>query len=80
MDFDKTPDETAKSDDKHDVVDAERRASEVPLAEVQKSRWERSWPVFACGAGLFSDGRILNIRTPGPVQEPLTNRTHLQAT
>src|ERR1700744_1262540 len=30
----------------------------VPLAEVPKSRWERSWPVVACGAGLFSDGYL----------------------
>lgn len=24
----------------------------------QKSRWERSWPTIACGAGLFSDGYL----------------------
>jgi len=34
-----------------------------PLAEVPKSRWERLWPVMACGAGLFSDGYINNVRT-----------------
>lgn len=29
-----------------------------PLENPQKSRWERSWPVIACGAGLFSDGYL----------------------
>lgn len=24
----------------------------------QKSRWQRSWPTIACGAGLFSDGYL----------------------
>lgn len=35
----------------------ERRQS-VPLAQLEKSRWERLWPSFACGAGLFSDGYL----------------------
>lgn len=30
----------------------------APLGEVLKGRWERSWPVIACGAGLFSDGYL----------------------
>lgn len=29
-----------------------------PLENVAKSRWERSWPTIACGAGLFSDGYL----------------------
>ena len=29
-----------------------------PLENVEKGRWERSWPVIACGAGLFSDGYL----------------------
>ena len=33
-------------------------ASEVPLEALPKSRWQRLWPTIACGAGLFSDGRI----------------------
>lgn len=37
---------------------AERRMSTVPLENLQKSRWERSWPTIACGAGLFSDGYL----------------------
>ena len=32
--------------------------SDVPLEQLPKSRWERSWPTIACGAGLFSDGYI----------------------
>ena len=32
--------------------------SDIPLEHLQKSRWERSWPTIACGAGLFSDGYI----------------------
>ncbi|KAL4798600.1 major facilitator superfamily domain-containing protein [Aspergillus venezuelensis] len=30
----------------------------APLENIHKSRWERSWPVIACGAGLFSDGYL----------------------
>ena len=30
----------------------------APLAEVPKGRWDRTWPVIACGAGLFSDGYL----------------------
>ncbi|KAJ5669664.1 Glycerophosphodiester transporter GIT2 [Penicillium macrosclerotiorum] len=30
----------------------------VPLDQLQKGRWERSWPTIACGAGLFSDGYL----------------------
>ncbi|KAJ5168706.1 Glycerophosphodiester transporter GIT2 [Penicillium canariense] len=29
-----------------------------PLDELQKGRWERTWPTIACGAGLFSDGYL----------------------
>ncbi|EER23762.1 major facilitator superfamily protein [Coccidioides posadasii C735 delta SOWgp] len=31
------------------------------LENTGKSRWERSWPIIACGAGLFSDGYLNNI-------------------
>lgn len=30
----------------------------APLENATKSRWERSWPTIACGAGLFSDGYL----------------------
>ena len=39
----------------------ERNEVEVhgaPLENLQKGRWERSWPTIACGAGLFSDGYV----------------------
>lgn len=32
-----------------------------PLENREKSRWERSWPVIACGAGLFSDGYLQSV-------------------
>jgi hypothetical protein len=31
-----------------------------PLANIPKNKWQRLWPVLACGAGLFSDGYINN--------------------
>lgn len=39
--------------------DVERRGS---VARTEKGRWERLWPVIACGAGLFSDGYLNNVR------------------
>ncbi|ESZ92439.1 putative metabolite transport protein [Sclerotinia borealis F-4128] len=33
----------------------------VPIADLQKTRWERLWPAMACGSGLFSDGYINNV-------------------
>jgi hypothetical protein len=33
-----------------------------PLVNENKSTWQSLWPVFACGAGLFSDGYINNVR------------------
>jgi hypothetical protein len=38
-----------------------RRAS---VTATEKSKWERLWPVIACGAGLFSDGYLNNIIGP----------------
>lgn len=34
----------------------------APLENTAKSRWERSWPTIACGAGLFSDGYLNGVR------------------
>lgn len=39
--------------------DVEQRSS---VARAEKGRWERLWPVIACGAGLFSDGYLNNVR------------------
>lgn len=36
----------------------------VPLEDLPKGRWERSWPVIACGAGLFSDGYLNGVCFP----------------
>ncbi|KAK5942289.1 glycerophosphoinositol permease [Knufia obscura] len=36
-------------------------SSSIPLDQVPKSRWERSWPTIACGAGLFSDGYVQSV-------------------
>lgn len=54
----------------------------VPLENIQKSRWERSWPTIACGAGLFSDGYLNGVCIPsvhGSTQErmPLFGRRDL---
>ncbi|KAI9712699.1 MAG: hypothetical protein M1820_001320 [Bogoriella megaspora] len=38
--------------------DAPRRES---LVATPKGRWERLWPVIACGAGLFSDGYLNSV-------------------
>jgi hypothetical protein len=32
------------------------------LDSLPKTRWERSWPTIACGAGLFSDGYLNGVR------------------
>jgi len=34
------------------------------VATSEKGKWERLWPVIACGAGLFSDGYLNNIIGP----------------
>ena len=41
------------TDNERDVV-----YRNIPIAELPRGRWERSWPVIACGAGLFSDGYL----------------------
>ena len=33
-------------------------AVDLEATAAGKSRWERSWPTIACGAGLFSDGYL----------------------
>ncbi|PPJ53271.1 hypothetical protein CBER1_11883 [Cercospora berteroae] len=32
--------------------------TDSPFDPPEKTRWERLWPTFACGAGLFSDGYL----------------------
>ena len=45
-----------------DGLDRDAAIHEHDLDATPKSRWERSWPVFACGAGLFSDGYLNGVR------------------
>lgn len=49
----------------------------VPLEDLPKSRWERSWPVIACGAGLFSDGYLNGVRSLGANLARIRRRYHL---
>lgn len=35
-----------------------------PVTESDKSFYQRVWPVFACGAGLFSDGYLNGVFIP----------------
>ncbi|KAF4260771.1 hypothetical protein CNMCM8812_001936 [Aspergillus fumigatus] len=58
-----TPEKTSKSLDPIPIED-------IPLENTQKSRWERSWPTIACGAGLFSDGYLNGVI--GPVNTMLS--------
>jgi hypothetical protein len=46
------------------VQDVEMRT--IPLDAVPKTRWERSWPIIACGAGLFSDGYLNGVSRSSP--------------
>lgn len=58
---------SAIADDKNkpkNTFESEQHAlAEIPLEELPKSWWDRSWPVIACGAGLFSDGYLNAVRT-----------------
>ena len=49
-----------RKDPKPDAVEAQER--EEPAQE-DKSFWKTIVPVMACGAGLFSDGYINNVRS-----------------
>lgn len=51
-----TVDPVGSSPDRSDYPPAYDRGA--PLENLEKSRWERSWPTIACGAGLFSDGYL----------------------
>ncbi|KAJ4299099.1 glycerophosphoinositol permease [Kalmusia sp. IMI 367209] len=49
---------------------ADEHARRASISQTEKGRWERLWPVIACGAGLFSDGYLNNII--GPVNTMLS--------
>lgn len=49
-----TPKETSVIRD----IDAVDPNDPTNAAPPEKSKWQRLWPVFACGAGLYSDGYL----------------------
>jgi hypothetical protein len=53
-----------RSRDKDEPTDIVRGDSSLETLGEGKSFAQRILPVFACGAGLFSDGYINNVRTP----------------
>ena len=62
-------DGNAGSDDNNGPVDYEYKDDGLiqqvpPLENPEKSLWERLWPTFACGAGLFSDGYLQSVIGP----------------
>lgn len=56
-------------------TDVERRGS---VARTEKGRWERLWPVIACGAGLFSDGYLNNVRESKCARPPMRQQDTAQ--
>lgn len=54
-------DKQAEAWDKSVNVSSETEVARSPPEHPQKSRWERSWPVIACGAGLSSDGYLASV-------------------
>lgn len=50
------------------TVAADEHARRASISHAEKGRWERLWPVIACGAGLFSDGYLNNVRCPNAPQ------------
>ena len=55
---------TNEGETKRDFDDIPAAEIAPPLENVEKSRWERSWPTIACGAGLFSDGYLQAVIGP----------------
>ncbi|KAI9926856.1 hypothetical protein ASPWEDRAFT_121569 [Aspergillus wentii DTO 134E9] len=49
---------TGQPSEKNPVPSKEVPLDEPPVEDTFKTRWERSWPTIACGAGLFSDGYL----------------------
>lgn len=35
--------------------------NEDPLAALPKNKWEKIWPVLACGSGLFAEGYVQSV-------------------
>ena len=66
------------SNDLKDRSDTKKQAPrQISMAshnfeDVPKSRWERSWPTIACGAGLFSDGYLSGQGSCFPLRQAVT--------
>lgn len=57
----KTPDDVVIQGP--DVADPDDPTNAAPP---EKTKWQRLWPVFACGAGLYSDGYLNGVRVSAP--------------
>lgn len=54
-------DNNMNTDTKNIASGLKETSSPAESVGVEKSRWERSWPTIACGAGLFSDGYVQSV-------------------
>lgn len=41
--------------------------NEDPLASIPKNKWEKIWPVLACGSGLFAEGYVQSVRVASKI-------------
>jgi MFS family permease len=64
-------DKDAPNDTIHPQLSEDDSRDRGPPENSSKSRWERTWPTIACGAGLFSDGYLQSVI--GPVNTCLRN-------
>jgi hypothetical protein len=44
-----------------DDVPPSGELTEDSLASVSKNKWEKIWPVLACGSGLFAEGYVQSV-------------------
>jgi len=49
------------------VASAAPEHNEDPLATVPKNKWQKIWPVLACGSGLFAEGYVQSVCFPNPI-------------
>jgi hypothetical protein len=43
------------------VANTAPELNEDPLATVPKNKWQKIWPVLACGSGLFAEGYVQSV-------------------
>jgi hypothetical protein len=46
------------------VTDSAPELNEDPLATIPKNKWQKIWPVLACGSGLFAEGYVQSVCFP----------------